>query len=1149
MERINFLQRIFLLLFLIVNLNSFCQDLTNGLVSVWEFDETSGETLFDLFGDNDGVIGSAVNVDQDGIVGKSFNFPSGSGSSVEMGDDSYLSFPNNIFSASFWVKPDLSQTCYLFCKRSESGLYEYYAHIYQDGRIALRIHHDGGSTYRGNLTETSVANLTDVHIAFVCKGNYWGSIDIYINGVKASVINQGENGSGMIDTDATFKIGAVNLAGWGKFNMSQFALWNREITEQEIAQLYNSGNGLAYSEWSGGSTPLTGGSISPIDLTMDSGGDPVTISSNEEASGGVDTITYSWIKSIDDGATWSEITGETGNEYNAPSLTQTTWYMRIATSGVEADSSNISKITVNESPAGGGDLTSGLVSVWEFDETTGTTASDSYGSNDGVISGVTIGQAGKIGKAYSYDGVDDYVEVNYDPSLVSDNFTVSMWINPTSFDGETHGVYRSADGNGYSAGYRFTVYASINLSWGDGASPSGNLEVGPKNPGVWTHVAATYDGTTMKVYYNGAFVDSSTDSYGTNPYHLRFGYGNGLSYYNSLIDQTALWDRPLTEQEIAQLYNSGSGLAYSEWSGGSTPLSAGIISPADSTITSGDDPGVISSTEEASGGSDTITYSWIESIDNGATWSEITGETGTGYNAPSLTQTTWYIRIASSGAEADSSNISKITVEETLTGGTISPTALTITSGQNPGLIASSEDASGGSGTISYKWEQSVDNGSSWLDADSLGTGVSYDPPELTQTTWYRRMAYTAADTAWSNETRITVGAVSSETITSPRINTVDVSTDQLEVNWDNSFLNEDYFLYVRAWTEETLPDGKNVQIQNGIYDFTKTASGFSMSFKNANGYLSFLALDTTSLDPEEIVMWEDTLTLVGTKADLNNYWSKIEITEADTARWGATTPDLVSSVNGQTGDVVLSADDIDDSSSINKFTTQADVDRLAFTSGTNTGDQDTTSIPGLQEFVQNHSAVTLVSGNEPAFDGWDKNASDDFDGDYNSLTNIPAIPVDTDDQTASEVPISDAGAHFTGTDVETALQEVGDSISSLRVDIAAIGGNNWNHSVQSLSGTSPIWDASNGVNATLTLSGNTTINFFNLTAGQTGNLTVTNAATAYTLAFSGYTVVVSPFIHSSGDEVTTSGDSLIDCFSWYYDGTRIIINGTLGYQ
>jgi hypothetical protein len=69
-----------------------------------------------------------------------------------------------------------------------------------------------------------------------------------------------------------------------------------------------------------------------------------------------------------------------------------------------------------------------------------------------------------------------------------------------------------------------------------------------------------------------------------------------------------------------------------------------------------------------------------------------------------------------------------------------------------------------------------------------------------------------------------------------------------------------------------------------------------------------------------------------------------------------------VDSVNTQIGDVVLDADDIDDAATANKFTTQADIDRLANTSGTNTGDQDLSNyvdlttnqtIGGLKTFTQ----------------------------------------------------------------------------------------------------------------------------------------------------------------------------------------------------
>lgn len=50
-----------------------------------------------------------------------------------------------------------------------------------------------------------------------------------------------------------------------------------------------------------------------------------------------------------------------------------------------------------------------------------------------------------------------------------------------------------------------------------------------------------------------------------------------------------------------------------------------------------------------------------------------------------------------------------------------------------------------------------------------------------------------------------------------------------------------------------------------------------------------------------------------------------------------------VDSVNGQTGTVVLDADDISDTSTTNKFTNATDIARLANTSGTNTGDVSVT--------------------------------------------------------------------------------------------------------------------------------------------------------------------------------------------------------------
>lgn len=105
------------------------------------------------------------------------------------------------------------------------------------------------------------------------------------------------------------------------------------------------------------------------------------------------------------------------------------------------------------------------------------------------------------------------------------------------------------------------------------------------------------------------------------------------------------------------------------------------------------------------------------------------------------------------------------------------------------------------------------------------------------------------------------------------------------------------------------------------------------------------------------------------------------------------------------------------------------------------------------------------------------------------------------------------------------------------------------NTTVQTLTGTAPSWNVTNGIHAKITVSGNTIITMSNCVAGTSGNLTVTSPATAYTLKFTGYTRAVSPVLTPSSGVITLSGGSKIDEYSWYYDGTYLVINGTKDYE
>lgn len=164
------------------------------------------------------------------------------------------------------------------------------------------------------------------------------------------------------------------------------------------------------------------------------------------------------------------------------------------------------------------------------------------------------------------------------------------------------------------------------------------------------------------------------------------------------------------------------------------------------------DPEVITNLSSPGGGSGgTLEYQWQESIDNGATWTDVSGATSETYDPGVITQTTQFKR----GARLSPclpwiySNVATKTV---------------IINYTDPGVISGDEEncnsydptnianiiapSGGGEGSLEYQWEQSIDYGNTWTDIVS-GTSESFDPSFITQTTYYRRKARRSPCSAW----------------------------------------------------------------------------------------------------------------------------------------------------------------------------------------------------------------------------------------------------------------------------------------------------------------------------------------------------------------------------------------------------------------
>jgi hypothetical protein len=208
-------------------------------------------------------------------------------------------------------------------------------------------------------------------------------------------------------------------------------------------------------------------------------------------------------------------------------------------------------------------MPTGAVAYWRFDETSGTTAYDSIGSNDGTLkNGASFTSSGKSGYALSLDGTDDYVEVPDDASLdITEEVTLELWFKPaiTYDSGLTHSVLLIDRQRGTDS-YALLINADGKLQFG---TAGGNIQstTASWTAGTWYHVVGTYRDVSGaysgELYVNGVEETLSVDNYdnmaGGSTY---LGIGRPSFDFNGIIDEFVIYNQVLTPSEVLDRYNS-----------------------------------------------------------------------------------------------------------------------------------------------------------------------------------------------------------------------------------------------------------------------------------------------------------------------------------------------------------------------------------------------------------------------------------------------------------------------------------------------------------------------------------------------------------------------------------------------------------------
>lgn len=193
---------------------------------------------------------------------------------------------------------------------------------------------------------------------------------------------------------------------------------------------------------------------------------------------------------------------------------------------------------------------SGLVGYWKFDEGQGQIAKDSSGNgNDGILKNSPAWVNDKIGKALSFDGIDNYIDVG---NVFNNFYSVTTWIYLDNIVGSKPIVNNPI---------QFKVIDNkLRVQWHDGTNWRAVDSAETLNSNTWYHVALVHDGTTARFYKNGikdTAIATISNYSGYTPGTVIGRDGTtGAEKFKGLIDEVRIYNRALSAEEVRAIYNA-----------------------------------------------------------------------------------------------------------------------------------------------------------------------------------------------------------------------------------------------------------------------------------------------------------------------------------------------------------------------------------------------------------------------------------------------------------------------------------------------------------------------------------------------------------------------------------------------------------------
>ncbi len=545
-------------------------------------------------------------------------------------------------------------------------------------------------------------------------------VKIYINGVLSNliynsignfVVNSGlENsltiGKSRIPSDGFFYFGALD----------EIAIFNRALSSSEIQQLYTA---QSYA-WNTGAitnsitvTPTSNTSYSctvtqgnstctaSIDITVNpavTNAISATIIEGESYPLGTQTLTTA--------GTYTEVfTSAAGCD---STVTLTLAVEPLLTCNITAATTTLcagESVNLSISTTGGAgssaqlpaNLQQGLVAYYPFN---GNANDESGNGNTGTVNGATLttDRFGIANKAYSFNGVNNYIETNF--NLLNQDFTYAVWVRTNNL---TYG-YQLITNLGSSPFYqgrelRVETDGSLMTVIGTGSNWIHNQSSPQIQPNNWNFIVMSVSGNNVTLFNNGTQIYQGAISMivpGVQTYRLGTRdltpFGGQI---DGKLDDIFIYSRSLSPSEIQQLYSSQS---YA-WNTGATTSSI-TVSPTTNTTYS------CTVTQGAQTCTASVDITVNPTVANAISATIIEGESYT-LGTQTLTTAGTYTEVFTSAAGCDSTVTLTLSVEPLLTCN-ITAATTTLCAGESVNLSISTTGGAGSSSQLPANLQQGL---------------------------------------------------------------------------------------------------------------------------------------------------------------------------------------------------------------------------------------------------------------------------------------------------------------------------------------------------------------------------------------------------------------------------------------------------------